>query len=82
MSSGYEWYILLCRKEDYLLLRMRRHRFSFPDRDEAHIILQGDSRLSVGNFSPLLAFHEVGMNPHDLSLRSRNRYEIFLLLVV
>jgi len=29
-----------------------------------------------------LAFHKVGMNPHDFSLRSRNRYDTFLLLVV
>jgi len=55
-------------------------------REEAHTTLQGEAFAfplePVGNSSPLLAFHEVRMNQHDLSLRSRNMYETFLLLVM
>jgi len=52
----------------------------------AHHIARRDSYftfgLPVGHSSPLLALNEIGMDPHNLSLRSGDREETLFLLVV
>jgi len=87
-SPGHKRYIRLYSKDDCLLLRVSQQGdigFRFQGGSTNHIARRSfcfASGLPVGNNSLLLAIHEVGMNPHDLSLRSKNRYDTFLSLVV